>query len=154
MMVMCSNGKYAGGRMVAVPTACLNDGLLDLCLHHGPAGTKALLNYIKNCVIRKGMHVYDDGFNGYAYLRARSLKIKNKNMKVNSTTGEKETQAAQGNDLRPVAEMEPQMFQIDGEDLWFNNFVKIEVVPGTVDLLVDYNEMMQQKNLIHPSPKL
>lgn len=124
--------------MLAVPAACLNDGLLDLCLHQGPDGGKAVLKWLKNCVVNKGQQIYDDRFNGHTYLRARSLRIKNKNLKADSAIGE----------------TEPQMFQIDGEDLWFDDFVKIEVVPGAVDLLVNYKEMMQQKNLMRPSPKL
>lgn len=40
--------------------------------------------------------------------------------------------------------LEPQMFQIDGEALWFTKFVKFEAIPGAVELLVDYEEMMQQ----------
>lgn len=43
------------------------------------------------------------------------------------------------------------MFQIDGEALWFDEFAKIEVVPGAVDVLVDYAQMMEQKNLIRPA---
>ena len=39
------------------------------------------------------------------------------------------------------------MFQIDGECLWFSNFVKLEAIPGAVDLLVNYNEMMLQKGI-------
>lgn len=39
------------------------------------------------------------------------------------------------------------MFQIDGESLWFNKFVKIEAIPGALDLLVNYDEMMLQKGM-------
>ena len=40
-------------------------------------------------------------------------------------------------------EREPQMFQLDGEALWFNNFVKMEAVPSAVPVIVNYEEMMQ-----------
>ena len=46
-------------------------------------------------------------------------------------------------DAEPERETEPQKFQIDGEALWFQKFVKIEAVPGAVDIIVDYEQMMR-----------
>ena len=40
------------------------------------------------------------------------------------------------------------MFQIDGEALWFNKFVKMEAVHGAVDVIVNYEEMMTQKGML------
>ena len=40
------------------------------------------------------------------------------------------------------------MFQVDGEALWFNDFVKIEAIKGAVDVIVDYQEMMRQKGML------
>ena len=40
------------------------------------------------------------------------------------------------------------MFQVDGEALWFTNFVKMEAVPRAVEIIVDYNELMQQKGML------
>lgn len=82
MFLMCMNGKYAGGRMPMTPIASPNDGLLDLCLQHGPTGTKEMMSFVKNCVAGKGKHVYKDT---YAYFRGRSLTIKNKNTRETTT---------------------------------------------------------------------
>jgi len=35
------------------------------------------------------------------------------------------------------------MFQVDGEALWFNDFVKMEAIPSAVPILVDFKEMME-----------
>ena len=40
------------------------------------------------------------------------------------------------------------MFQVDGEALWFNDRVSIEVVPDAVDLIVDYQELMTETKLL------
>ena len=45
----------------------------------------------------------------------------------------------------------PQMFQIDGEALWFNDFVKLEVARNAVDVIVDYQQLMRQGGLAKPS---
>lgn len=34
------------------------------------------------------------------------------------------------------------MFQVDGESLWFTKFAKLESIPGAIDILVNYEEMM------------
>lgn len=83
MFLMCMNGKYAGGRMPMTPIATLNDGLLDVCLQHGPARAKEMMSFVKNCVAGKGKHVYKDC---YAYFRGRSLKIFNKNTRQDTAT--------------------------------------------------------------------
>ena len=40
MYLVVMNGKFGGGRVVLCPSAILNDGLLDVCMQHGPAGTR------------------------------------------------------------------------------------------------------------------
>ena len=45
------NGKYGGGRVVMCPSAILNDGLLDLVMQAGPAGTRELAKFIKSGIV-------------------------------------------------------------------------------------------------------
>ena len=39
------------------------------------------------------------------------------------------------------------MFQIDGEKFVFNDFVKIEVVSGALELLLDFNQVMEDTGM-------
>ena len=50
-MLVIMNGKYGGGGMPFAPLALLNDGLLDVLLHHGPAAFKELPSFIKRCLV-------------------------------------------------------------------------------------------------------
>ena len=74
MFLIIMNGMYLGGQVQAAPIACLNDGLLDVTMHHGPAGTRELFAFLKTAMAQKGAHIYRDN---YAYLRGRSLRITN-----------------------------------------------------------------------------
>lgn len=60
MALVAMNGKYGGGRLVLCPSAILNDGLLDLCMQHGPDGFTELAQFVKNCMLMKGAHIYKD----------------------------------------------------------------------------------------------
>ena len=62
MFLMVMNGKYGGGRLVLAPYAILNDGLLDVSMQHGPAGSKELAKFVKNSIIGKGKHIYKDNY--------------------------------------------------------------------------------------------
>ena len=50
-LLVIMNGKYGGGGMPFAPLALLNDGLLDVVLHHGPAKMKELPSFIKRCLV-------------------------------------------------------------------------------------------------------
>jgi diacylglycerol kinase family enzyme len=38
-------------------------------------------------------------------------------------------------------ERKPQLFNVDGEDLEFTNFVKYEVLPGEIEIVTDINRI-------------
>ena len=135
------------------PTACLNDGLLDVTMQHGPA---SLLEYIKvlgNMILFRGGHVFADN---YASFRGASVKISNRNVAFKYEPAEsnsdyfgfEEAQAARG---EAVEEKElltrGQKFQVDGEALRFDKFVKFEAVPGAIDIIVDYGDLMRKQGI-------
>ncbi len=159
MYLLVMNGKLGGGRMLLSPHALLNDGLLDITMQHGPAGKREVLKYIKNCVVQKGMMIYKEN---YACFRGKWVKIVNRNMATEPVTSssdsdhlgieeadrKKEHLATSEESKEQTDEQgEPQKYQIDGEPLWFKNFVKLEVVPGAVDVIVNYEEMMRQTGI-------
>ena len=72
LFLVVMNGKYGGGRVVLCPSAILNDGLLDVCIMHGPAGTRELVSFIKHAIVKNGAHVYKKN---YSCFRGKSMKI-------------------------------------------------------------------------------
>lgn len=40
-----------------------------------------------------------------------------------------------------------QVFQVDGEPLSFTDFAKIEVIPGAIDLLMDFDTVMRESRM-------
>jgi len=60
------NGKFGGGRVNMSPVALLNDGLLDITMQHGPAGSKEIVHFLRHSVVGKGAHIYR---NNYANFR-------------------------------------------------------------------------------------
>ena len=42
----------------------------------------------------------------------------------------------------------PQMFQVDGEAFLFNDRVTVEVVPEAIDVIVDYQQLMTDSELL------
>ena len=77
MYLVVMNGKFGGGRVVLCPSAILNDGLLDVCMQHGPAGTRQLASFIKHAIAKKGAHIYKDN---YSCFRGKAIKIINRNL--------------------------------------------------------------------------
>ena len=77
MFLVIMNGRFLGGRVEASPVALLNDGLLDVTMQHGPAGTRELVGFFKTAMAQKGAHIYRDN---YSCFRGRSIQITNKNL--------------------------------------------------------------------------
>ena len=88
-----------------------------------------MIKYVNKGILGKGQHIY---MNNFAYFRGSKIKIINKNDPPADFVPEE-----------GKSPNEPQQFQIDGEAMFFSDFVKIEAVPQAVDVIVDYEEMMQ-----------
>mmetsp|Transcript_38553 Transcript_38553/g.50532 ORF Transcript_38553/g.50532 Transcript_38553/m.50532 type:complete len:195 (-) Transcript_38553:329-913(-) len=76
MFLIIMNGKFGGGRIVLCPSAILNDGLLDICMQHGPAGIKEYGRFVKHAIVKKGAHIYKQN---YSCFRGKAIKIINRN---------------------------------------------------------------------------
>ena len=59
-------------------------------------------------------------------MRCKNVKIKNK--KIDPATNA----------------LEPQDVNIDGEDLIFNNFIKYEVLPSSIEVIVDFQHIFDK----------
>ena len=92
MYLTVMNGKYGGGRIVMAPSAILNDGLLDICMQHGPVAVSEIAKFIKNAVVKKGAHIYKQN---YACFRGKSVKIINRN----NATGRNRTSSNDSDNL-------------------------------------------------------
>ena len=143
------NGRFGGSRVPMSPTACLNDGLLDAVIQNGPAGTKEVLKFFKNFLIFKGMFVYQDN---YSCFRSKSIRITNQNQEELKTASARDEMSLGMEEAfmlfdQPRARTQLTPFQIDGEALWFKDFVKIEAIQGAVEIIVDYKQMMEQKGI-------
>ena len=76
-MVLCMmNGRFGGTGVPFAPVSLLNDGLLDLIFHHGPAKLMDYIDFLTNGIVGKGKHLY---MNNYTYIRARKMIFLNKN---------------------------------------------------------------------------
>ena len=87
------------------PAAILNDGLLDVSMQHGPAGTKELLRFLKYGITQRGAHVFRDN---YSQFRSKSIRITNKNVAAQPAQAAAAT-AEEGKKVE-TAEREPQKF--------------------------------------------
>ena len=79
MFLVIMNGRYGGGRVPISPAAILNDGLLDVSMQHGPAGTREMLRFVKYCITQRGAHIFRDN---YSQFRSKSITITNKNTRT------------------------------------------------------------------------
>ena len=81
------------------PVTLLNDGLLDTCFQHGPAGISDMLKFVKYAINGKGQHIHRDD---YAYFRSSSIRITNKNLHEHpaaATEADSENLGIEENDL-------------------------------------------------------
>ena len=100
LFLVVMNGKYGGGRFVLCPSAILNDGLLDVCMQHGPAGTKELAKFMKHAIVKKGAHIYKDN---YSCFRGKSMKIVSRNGNISAdsaASGAKEEEVHDGEESK------------------------------------------------------
>lgn len=117
LLFFINNGKYAGGHSLYTPGALLNDGLLDIVYKKGSFSFLAALHMLDQVARQKGNHVFR---RDAPYYRAKSIVVTVKDAKKEG----------------------PQLLQIDGENLEFQKFVKIEAVPAALDIIVDSHQVL------------
>ena len=76
MLICIMNGRFGGTGIPFAPVALLNDGMMDLVHHHGPAKFAHMIQFIQEGVSGKGQHIYADN---YSYYRCKKLELINRN---------------------------------------------------------------------------
>lgn len=112
--VLVFNSKFGGGHINLSPFSIMNDGLGELTFYDRPQDFSGCMKLFDESK-DGGKHVYSE--HGRIH-RFKTLKISNKlqrSMDIN----------------------------IDGEELIFEKFVKFEMVPGSLGLLVDFEKMVR-----------
>ena len=119
------NGKFGGGRIMLNPIGLINDGYMELVFMNKlfgglgwPVKALGMFHYAKS----GGTHFYD---NDFVCMRCRSLKLTNKT-------------------LDPQGKKVTQDINIDGEDLRFTNFAKWEVLPSELEIIVDFDRIINK----------
>ena len=119
------NGKFGGGRIMLNPLGLINDGYMELVfikqLFGGlgwPVKALGMFHYAKN----GGTHFYD---NDFVCMRCKAIKLTNKTV---DPQGKKVTQD----------------INIDGEDLRFTNFAKWEILPSELEIIVDFDRIINK----------
>lgn len=116
-MLFCMNSKNLGA-MVLNPFGIINDGLLDVCWVKDPNefGLGGVGRML-DAGAKGGLGVYMEG--AIKYTRGKHYRIENNR----------------------EAEL---LFNIDGEDWNFNNYVKLETIPNGIEYLFDANNYYQE----------
>ena len=99
---MGCTGKHGGNDMLCCPVSVINDGLMELVVITKKEGFGGMVKIMDEAIKRGGIHAYGDNI---AFARGKSLRIVSKRPK----TGDLQ------HDL--------QVFSVDGEVLWFTDFV-------------------------------
>lgn len=131
MFLFVNNGKFAGGHACYCPLAMLNDGLLDVVYMEGTPPFLTALRILHQ--VSTGVHVFR---NDIHYYRAKSIKIITRH-RSGENTKEQVTSAT-----APEKEEQHNMYQVDGECLAFFDYVRVEAIPGALQVIVDYDRIM------------
>jgi len=118
--LMVFNGKYTGGGMILDPYACINDGMVDVTWASDPrVNTLMGVNGVMTKAKHGAIQVYD---HQSLYYRGKQIIVKFK-----------------GKVLRkpPKSHYGQQMFGADGEDLFYNNFVKWDAMKNNMEVMFD-----------------
>lgn len=106
------------------PCSVLNDGMLEVMLLTAKAKFGQLVGIMDDAIKRQGVHFYRDDV---TFVRGKNIRVENVNP-INSKTGQKDIQR----------------YGIDGEDLFFREFVKYETLPGELEVIMNYDFYVEQ----------
>ena len=125
-IVLIMNGKVAGGRQFLNPLGCINDGLMEITYSPGIVGFGPVKK-MSDGAVAGGIHCYDPFLK---IMRIKKLRLDNKHTIKNKETNETE----------PAI----QNVMIDGEDLTFKRFVKMECLREELEVIVDMNHLIHR----------
>ena len=104
--VMGFNGKHGGNGILLNPLGTINDGQMELMIVNAKSSAKDMMNFMDKAIKEGGVHGYDPRV---IFYRGKEFKFMNKNPKTGDALKDR------------------QVLGIDGEVLFFNDFIKYEV---------------------------
>eukprot|EP00347_Sterkiella_histriomuscorum_P012216 403369450 len=129
------NSKYGGGGMNLSPYSVLNDGLIEVLVYREKIGFGNLVKQMDAAAKLQGVQGYDDAMGFY---RGKTIRVENKNPPIKK-------KGQEGPGIKEI-----QRYSVDGEDLLFREFVKYETLAGELEVIVDFDYLMQdKKHFIH-----
>jgi diacylglycerol kinase family enzyme len=123
---MTCNGKYTGGGMIINPYACINDGMVDITWISDPrlnnlGGVSSMLGKAKD----GGVQAYDQQSK---YVRGKKIVVSFKGKQVRT----------------PPQEWGPQMFGIDGEDMFYRHKITWDAMKGNLEVCFDSDSYFRE----------
>lgn len=113
------------------PPSVINDGKFEIYFADEPMDTVPLIQIFEQAK-KGGEHFYDT--NGTCY-KVNKLRLENKSVK---TGGD-----ANGS-MNSKQEYATQDINIDGEDLQFDKYVKMECMHHSIELIVDFEQLFRK----------
>ncbi|CDW74738.1 transcriptional regulator [Stylonychia lemnae] len=126
------NTKYGGGGFNLSPYSTVNDGMLEVILYKDKIGFGGMVGIMDDSMKYQGIHGYSKSMEFY---RAKNIKV------INMMPLEKPKNK---NDNRPPMK-QLQLYAIDGEVFHFRDFVKYETLHNEIEVIVDFDYLMNDK---------
>ena len=125
-LFFCYNGKYGGGRILLSSASVINDGKLDIQFATEVTNTPKLLETFARAMTN-GTCYFEDRC---ALYKCKKCRIVNKKTWRNPMTGHEE--------------LVRQDLNIDGEDLYFDRYVKMENIKNSLEVIVDFKMLFEK----------
>jgi hypothetical protein len=126
-MVMGFAGKYGGNGFLLNHMGVINDGYLEIMAVTQRYGFKQLAEMMDKSIKLGGTQGYDPNI---VQFRGLTAKIEYKDHSKNNTK-----------------QKLLHYYVIDGEDLFYENFVKFEVEKQGLEVIVDFDYLMESQNV-------
>jgi diacylglycerol kinase family enzyme len=136
LLMYIDNGRYSGGKMPITPAAIFNDGLMDLAFVDSNILFSDLPKMLDGIILNCGTHAYDEQ-KMWKFVRGQTVKIENLNYEFGAS------------DLPdPEKRLKEQYFHVDGEGLKFREFIRMDVIPESIEVILDFEHLMAQSSLL------
>ena len=124
-MIFINNGKYGGGRNVINSHGVINDGLVEVEVLRNVTTLLEIKKLFDKITKKGGIHVYHPKYHCY---RGKTVRVVNRTFKR--------------------GDLKKQICEVDGEDVYFTEYAKYEVLPGALEVVVDFDRMLSESKYL------